>query len=74
MPTIIEVDHMLSTVDDDVIALAVQIMGSRDNAYVWLTSPAYGFGFQTPLDVLRTPEGKDAVIDELGRIAHGIPA
>lgn len=65
---------VLSQVDSDVVQMAVDVMGSLEAAAIWLTSPAYAFGFSTPLQVLKAPGGKERVVNEIGRIAHGIPS
>jgi putative toxin-antitoxin system antitoxin component (TIGR02293 family) len=56
----------------DVIARAIEVLGSKERALAWLRSPVPGLGDKRPLDVIDTAEGRREVEDILGRIEHGV--
>lgn len=58
----------------EVVAKARLVLGSREAAIRWLTSPAMGLDQQKPIDLLATPAGTQLVEELLGRIEHGIYA
>jgi len=49
-----------------------EVFGSLDKFHQWLTTPSYALGNMTPADLLHDSYGKDLVLAELNRIAHGI--
>jgi putative toxin-antitoxin system antitoxin component (TIGR02293 family) len=49
-----------------------EVFGSRVNFLLWMKSPYIALGNKVPLSLLKTKFGIDMVIDELGRIEHGI--
>ncbi|RME73411.1 MAG: DUF2384 domain-containing protein [Verrucomicrobia bacterium] len=51
---------------------AIEVMGDRDTARRWLTSPQAGLGGEVPLDYAQTEVGAREVEDLLGRIEHGV--
>ncbi|RII27340.1 MAG: hypothetical protein CXR31_08840 [Geobacter sp.] len=51
---------------------ALEVMETREYALNWLKTPNYAFSYTRPLDLLRTFAGGADVLDELGRIQHGI--
>jgi putative toxin-antitoxin system antitoxin component (TIGR02293 family) len=54
-----------------VVALATSALGSLEKARHWLQEPSEVLG-EVPLRLLDTDVGADAVIEELGRIEHGV--
>lgn len=54
-------DAVVDVFEEDVIA-------ARD----WLRAPARGLGGQAPLLLIRTSVGTAAVLDQLGRLEHGV--
>ena len=54
-----------------VVALATSALGSLEKARHWLQGPNRVLG-EVPLHLLDTDVGADAVIEELGRIEHGV--
>jgi len=58
----------------EVVAKATLVLGNREAAVQWLTSPAMGLDQQKPLDLLATPVGTQLVEELLGRIEHGVYA
>jgi putative toxin-antitoxin system antitoxin component (TIGR02293 family) len=59
---------------DRVFARAEEVLGSREYARAWLMGPSYAFGARRPVDLLCSTSGAQEVLDELGRLQHGIPA
>jgi putative toxin-antitoxin system antitoxin component (TIGR02293 family) len=55
-----------------VYASAVEMIGDRDKATVWLGTPNRALGGDRPLDLLDTDLGARMVEDILGRIAYGV--
>jgi putative toxin-antitoxin system antitoxin component (TIGR02293 family) len=58
----------------EVVAKATLVLGSREGAVQWLTSPAMGLDQQKPIDLLATPVGTQLVEELLDRIEHGVYA
>lgn len=57
---------------EQVLERATEVLGSRDKALRWIRTPVLGLKSATPISLLNTPEGRDAVLTVLGRIEHGI--
>lgn len=55
-----------------VYANAVEMIGDREKAIVWLNTPNRALGGKRPLDELDTDLGTRMVEDILGRIAYGV--
>jgi putative toxin-antitoxin system antitoxin component (TIGR02293 family) len=55
-----------------VYATAVEMIGDREKATEWLTTPNRALGGERPLDQLDTDTGARMVEDILGRIAYGV--
>ncbi|MBW4890588.1 MbcA/ParS/Xre antitoxin family protein [Mucilaginibacter sp. HMF5004] len=49
-----------------------EVFGSIDKFKIWMRSPSLIFKGDTPLSLLDTSFGFDMVLNELGRIEHGI--
>lgn len=58
----------------EVVAKATVVLGSREAAVQWLTSPAIGLEQQKPIDLLATPMGTQLVEELLDRIEYGVYA
>lgn len=58
----------------EVVAKASVVLGSREAAVQWLTSPAMGLDQQKPIDLLATPMGTQLVEELLDRIEYGVYA
>lgn len=58
----------------EVVAKATLVLGTREAAVQWLTSPAMGLDQQKPVDLLATPVGTQLVEELLDRIEHGVYA
>ena len=55
-----------------ILALAIEVFGTRDSAERWLEQPAMGLDRQRPIDLLATVAGARIVEDFLGRLAYGV--
>lgn len=58
----------------EVVAKATLVLGGREAAVQWLTSPAIGLNQQKPVDLVATPVGTQMVEELLDRIEHGVYA
>lgn len=58
----------------EVTAKGIDVFEDRDNFLTWLSLPSAALGDKRPIELLSSRFGIELVIDELGRIAHGIPA
>jgi len=55
-----------------VVARGEKIFGDRERFNIWLKEPNKAMANQTPLSLLASDFGIDMILDELGRIEHGI--
>lgn len=55
-----------------VAARAEEVLGDRDASLRWLRKPNRALGHVSPIELLDTDLGLDAVLDVLGRIEHGV--
>jgi putative toxin-antitoxin system antitoxin component (TIGR02293 family) len=51
-------------------AKATRVLGSQEEAELWLKRPAIGLDQQRPIDLLTTPAGVKLVEDYLGRLEY----
>jgi putative toxin-antitoxin system antitoxin component (TIGR02293 family) len=54
------------------LTAAEEALGSLEKARRWLQSPSRVLGGEVPLQLLDTDVGADAVMEEIGRIEHGV--
>ncbi len=57
-----------------VVAAGMELFEDQEKFLAWLSMPSVPLGGEKPLALLRSRFGIELVLDELGRIAHGIPA
>lgn len=55
-----------------IVALAVEVLGTREKALQWLNTPVPDLDGEKPFSLLDTPEGIQRVEDALGQMAHGV--
>jgi putative toxin-antitoxin system antitoxin component (TIGR02293 family) len=55
-----------------VIERAVEVIGDEPEAMRWLGTPVRALDYATPISLLHTAKGRDAVISVLGRLEHGV--
>ena len=65
-------DNQGFDLDAAVLAKAVEVFGSNEEAELWLRRPALGLNGERPIDLLRSPEGKRLVQDFLDRLEYGV--
>jgi putative toxin-antitoxin system antitoxin component (TIGR02293 family) len=58
----------------EVAARGVEVFGDKDAFRAWLHQPNTALGSRTPLSVLDSRFGIEMVLEELGRLEHGIVA
>lgn len=56
----------------EILAKAIAIFGSREEAEQWLERPAIGLDQRKPIDLLATPAGVELVENLLGRLEYGV--
>jgi putative toxin-antitoxin system antitoxin component (TIGR02293 family) len=56
----------------DIIRRAVEVIGNREYALRWLGTPVRALHYATPISILGSKEGQEAVLTVLGRLEHGI--
>jgi putative toxin-antitoxin system antitoxin component (TIGR02293 family) len=56
----------------EVVAKGVEVFEDRDRFLLWMQQPNVAFGNKTPLSLLSSRFGTQMVLDELGRIEHGV--
>jgi putative toxin-antitoxin system antitoxin component (TIGR02293 family) len=56
----------------DVINIATEVLGDKDEALRWLGTPVRGLDFATPVSLLGSERGFERVCDMLGQMEHGI--
>lgn len=56
----------------EVIAAAIDVLGSREAAEAWLEKPAMGLDQERPIDLIATPAGHDEVMSFLERVKYGV--
>lgn len=56
----------------EILAKATSVLGSQEEAELWLQRPAMGLDQRRPIDLLATPAGVEIVQDFLGRLEYGV--
>jgi putative toxin-antitoxin system antitoxin component (TIGR02293 family) len=73
-------DHFNPSVSEHIIQLAevaargVEVFGDREKFKKWLNHPSVALSGKTPLSLLKNRFGVQLILDELGRIEHGVYA
>jgi putative toxin-antitoxin system antitoxin component (TIGR02293 family) len=65
-------DHILHIAE--VAARGEEVFGRKDRFLSWMTQPSAALGNRTPEELLSSRIGAELVLDELGRVEHGIIA
>jgi putative toxin-antitoxin system antitoxin component (TIGR02293 family) len=63
-------EHILKIAE--VAARGSEVFGAREKFLSWLKSPSPALGKRTPASLLGSGFGTEMLLDELGRIEHGI--
>ena len=56
----------------EILAKAIAVFGSQEEAEQWLQRPAIGLDQRRPIDLLATPAGVEIVEDFLTRLKYGV--
>ena len=56
----------------EILAMAMAVFGSQEEAEEWLERPATGLDQRRPIDLLETPAGVELVETFLRRLEHGV--
>jgi len=56
----------------EVVAKGSKVFEGRDKFLAWMNHPNKALNNKTPMSLLNSKSGTDAVLDELGRIEHGV--
>jgi putative toxin-antitoxin system antitoxin component (TIGR02293 family) len=56
----------------EILAQAIEVLGSKEAAQEWLLSPAIGLDNRRPIDLLTSVAGAEAVGDYLTRMEYGV--
>jgi putative toxin-antitoxin system antitoxin component (TIGR02293 family) len=56
----------------EILARAIKVLGSQEQAERWLDQPATGLNRQRPVDLLRTQTGTELVEEFLERLEYGV--
>jgi putative toxin-antitoxin system antitoxin component (TIGR02293 family) len=56
----------------EVAARGSEVFEDKEKFIGWLNMPSVAFAQKTPLSLLNSKFGVDMVLDELGRIEHGV--
>ena len=56
----------------EILAKATAVLGSKEEAELWLERPAMGLDRRRPIDLLATPAGVKMVEDFLERLEYGV--
>ncbi len=65
-------EHVLQLAE--VFARGDEVFRSEEDLKLWLDTPHRGFGGKKPMELLSSRFGAQMVLDELGRIEHGVLA
>ncbi|PZX04008.1 type II RES/Xre toxin-antitoxin system antitoxin [Celeribacter halophilus] len=55
-----------------ILGRAIEVLGSKEEAELWMGQPAFGLENRKPIDLLASAPGAEAVQDYLTRIEYGI--
>ncbi len=56
----------------EVVAKGVEVFEDKNHFLIWMKQPNVALGNKTPLNLLSSRFGTQMVLDELGRIEHGV--
>ena len=56
----------------EVVAKGTEVFGNKDRFIAWMTLPNTALSDNTPLNLLGSRFGTEMVLDELGRLEHGV--
>ena len=74
VPTLSNIEEIPTAANyfTEVYARAVEVIGNSDKAMRWFGDPVPALNYATPVSLLNTTDGRDAVLDVLGRMEYGV--
>lgn len=57
---------------DPIVLRATEVIGDKEDALRWLGTPVRALDYATPISLLGTPQGSEAVLTVLARLEHGV--
>jgi Protein of unknown function (DUF2384) len=57
----------------EILHRATEVIGNKGDAMRWMGTPIRALNYATPVSLLHTRKGRDAVKTVLGRLEHGVP-
>lgn len=63
-------DHIIQIAE--VSARGTEVFEDKDKFILWMNQPCISFAGKTPKSLLTSKTGVDMILDELGRIEHGV--
>jgi len=57
---------------EDVVNRATEVFANQEKALRWLGTPVGALQYATPISMLGHPNGRQAVLDTLDKIEHGV--
>lgn len=55
-----------------VLNRALEVIGNSNNALLWMGTPVRALEYATPVSLLGSRKGRQAVMTVLGRLEHGV--
>lgn len=62
----------IEQIESEVTLRAIQVIGDEPEAMRWLGTPIRALNYATPVSLLYSAAGRDAVLTVLGRLEHGV--
>ena len=62
----------IERIESEVTLRAIQVIGDELEAMRWLGTPIRALNYATPVSLLYSVTGRDAVLTVLGRLEHGV--
>ena len=60
------------TAEASVLDRAVEVIGNKREAMRWMGTPVRALDYATPVSLLATSRGREAVLAVIGRLEHGV--
>jgi putative toxin-antitoxin system antitoxin component (TIGR02293 family) len=71
-PLLLARSEKTSKAESAIIALAVEVIGNKTEAMRWMGTPVRALDYATPVSLLGSREGRQAIATVLGRLEHGV--
>lgn len=68
----LSVSKVESVIPAEIAARGIEVFEDRVKFISWMNQPNQAFANKTPMSMLNSKRGLDVILDELGRIEHGI--